>query len=411
MAQRVFVVGGAISQFIGKHHPDFVWKKHPDFGKRENPSLEQTLHQATRAALEATGVPAASIERAYVGNFAGELFSQQGHLGAMLSAAMPEFAYLPAMRVEGACASGGLAFLAGVDAVRAGADVVLVAGAEVQTTVGARQGAEYLARAAHFARERAIDDFTFPCMFARRARHYFEATDANAEDTALVVAKAYACAAKNPLAHMHARTLTLEQARESDCFLTNEDYKSYLRLSDCSQVSDGGAALVLVSERGLQKLEKQADAIELIGAGHACGPLGDVPDLTWLDVTARAASRAFAQAGLAPRDVQVAEVHDCFSVTELLMYEALGFAERGQGARLVREGATGLDGRIPVNTGGGLIAYGHPVGATGVKQILEIWKQTTGRAGAYQLAEPPQVGLCANMGGDDRTSVVTIFRK
>ncbi len=411
MSQRVFVVGGAITSFIGKHHPDFVWKKHPDFGKRENPSLEQTLHKAALDALEATGVPASSVERAYVGNFAGELFSSQGHLGAMLAAASPGLAYLPAMRVEGACASGGLAFLAGVDAIRAGANVVLVVGAEVQTTVGARKGAEFLARAAHFAQERAIDEFTFPCMFARRARHYFASSDATAEDTALVVAKAYACAAKNPLAHMHTRTLTLEQARDSDCFLANEEYKSYLRLSDCSQVSDGGAALVLVSERGLQKLEKQADALELIGAGHACGPLGNVADLTWLDVTARAASRAYSQAGLAPSDVQVAEVHDCFSVTELLMYEALGFAARGRGAELVREGATDLTGRIPVNTGGGLIAYGHPVGATGVKQILEIWKQTSGKAGAYQLAQPPQIGLCANMGGDDRTSVVTIFRK
>ncbi len=409
--RRAFVIGGAITPFIGKYHPDFIWKKHPDFGKRTNPSLEDNLSQAVRDALTATGVPAGSIEKAFVGNFAGELFSQQGHLGAMLTRADPDLAYLPAMRVEGACASGGLAFLAGLDAIRAGADVVLIAGAEVQTTVGARQGAEFLARAAHFEQERGLDDFTFPCMFARRGKAYYAATDAGPDDTARVSAKAYACAAKNPLAHMRARTLSFEDCQSSDTFLGNEEFKEYLRLSDCSQVSDGGAALLLVSEQGLEKLEKRDACLEVIGAGHACGPLAAVPDLTWLDVTARASARAYAQAGLAPSDVQVAEVHDCFSVTELLMYEALGFAERGAGARLIREGVTDLDGSLPVNTGGGLIAYGHPVGATGVKQILEVYKQCLGQAGDYQLARQPEVGLCANMGGDDRTSVVTIFRR
>ena len=132
--RRVTIAGGAITPFIGKFHPDFIWKKHPDFGKKENPSLEQLLHHVALGACEDVGVDPAVVDRGYVGNFVGELFSQQGHLGAMAAAAHEGFLYTPFSRVEGACASGGLALAAGVDAIQAGANVVLVTGVEVQTT-------------------------------------------------------------------------------------------------------------------------------------------------------------------------------------------------------------------------------------------------------------------------------------
>lgn len=413
--RRVFIVGGEITPFIGKSHPDFVWKKHPDFGKRENPSLEDYLSQSIAGALEKTGVDADLIERGYVGNFAGELFSNQGHLGALAVRADEKLHGKPFMRVEGACASGGLAIISAVDALSAGCDVVLAVGAEVQTTVSARDGAGFLARASHWEEERSIDEFTFPAMFARRAKHYKEAHGVTDEDIAHVVVKAYANANKNPNAHMREVKVDLAHASvagdRNPAFLANEDLKPHLKVTDCSQVSDGGAAVILATEEGLKKLGKTPeDCIELLSYGHATGPLGRVEDFTSLDTTKKAAAEAYRDAELGPDDVQVCEVHDCFAVTEVLMYEALGFAEPGQGGALAREGATGIEGRIPVNTGGGLIGFGHPVGATGIKQVLEIYRQMKGLCGDYQMPTPPKVGLTANMGGDDRTSVCMAFK-
>ena len=413
--RRVFLVGGAITPFIGKHHPDFIWKKHPDFGKRENPTLEAYLHQAAAAAMDDAGVSADQIEKGYVGNFAGELFSSQGHLGAMMARGDDGFAYTPFTRVEGACASGGLAVIGAVEAIQAGRDVVMAVGAEAQTTVSARDGAGFLARASHWETERALDEFTFPAMFARRAKAYQEATGTTEEDIAHVVVKAYANANKNPLAHMKNVKVDLEHAKaahdRNPNFLRNEEFGSFLKITDCSQVSDGGAAIVLASEEGLAKLGKSpADCVELISYAQTTSALGKVSDFTRLDNTQRAAAEAYADTGLSPGDIDVCEVHDCFAVTELLMMEALGFADYGKAKDVARDGGTGLDGSIPINTGGGLLAFGHPVGATGIKQIFDVARQMKGACGDYQLAERPKVGLAANMGGDDRTTVVTILR-
>jgi len=413
--RRVFLIGGAHSGFIGKFHPDFVWKGHSDFGKRQNPSLEQHLKTAIIHALEKTGVPATAIQRGYVGNFTGELFAKQGHLGAIAASAHPDLKYKPFARLEGACASGGLALVAGIDAISAGNDAVLVSGVEVQTTVSAAEGADYLARAAHYEKQRACDPFTFPCLFARRAKAYREAFQLSEQDLARVVVKAYANANKNPNAHMQAVKMTLENAsRASDknpAFLENNAVRDFMKVSDCSQVSDGASAVVLLSDAGLRRLGKRAeDAVEIVAFGQATAPLDEEPDPLELSTTRHAVQEAYRDAGIGPHEVGVAEVHDCFSVTELLMYEALGLAAKGRGVDLVRDGSTTLIGRIPVNTGGGLLAFGHPVGATGVKQALEIWKQQKGRAGDYQIPKQPVWGVAANMGGDDRTAVVTVYR-
>ncbi|MEM1349282.1 MAG: hypothetical protein AAGI01_12045, partial [Myxococcota bacterium] len=358
--RNVYVVGGDLTTFIGKHHPDFIWKKHPDFGKRENPTLEQLMTQAILGALEKTGVSAEHIQRGYVGNFAGELFSNQGHMGALAVRAHEALHGTPFIRVEGACASGGLGIVGAIEALQAGLDVVMAAGAEVQTTVSAREGAGYLARASHWETERDIDEFTFPAMFARRAKHYKQAYGVTDEDIAHVSVKAYANANKNPYAHMRTVEMSLEQAAHvgdrNPNFLKNEELRDHLKVSDCSQVSDGAAAIILATQEGLAKLGKSpAECIELTAYGVATSPLGDVQDYTFLHNTNRAASEVYADAGISPQDVQVCEVHDCFAVTELLMYEALGFAERGEGAALVKNGATAIDGATPVNTGGGLL--------------------------------------------------------
>ena len=414
-ARPVFVVGGHITPFIGKKHPDFIWKRHPEFGQRENPSLEDYIQQSVTGALEATGTPAAEVQKAWVGNFVGELFSNQGHLGAAVVGAHPDLLYKPVMRVEGACASGGLAFASAVEAIQAGTDVALVVGVEVQTTQSARIGGDYLARASHYARQREIDDFTFPALFARRSKAYREAFGLTDEELAHVSVKAYANANRNPLAHMKAVSMDLETASTAGdanpAFLTNETLAPFMKVSDCSQVSDGGAALVVVSEAGLQKLGKsKSDAIELVGLAHTTGNLWEDGDPLRLATTIAAMERVYAQAGITIDQVDVAEVHDCFTITELLMMEAMGMADAGQAVSLIKDGQTAIDGRLPINTGGGLVGFGHPVGATGVKQVVEIWRQMKSQCGDYQVPEVPKVGLTVNMGGDDKTVVASAFR-
>lgn len=413
-SRRAFVLGGHITPFIGKKHPDFIWPKHPDFGKRDNPTLEDTITASVLGALSATGVAAEAVQKAWIGNFVGELFNQQGHLGAAVVGAHAGLRHKPVMRVEGACASGGLAFASAVESIRAGTDVALVVGAEVQTTASARQGGDYLARASHYRRQRTLDDFTFPALFARRVKATHHAFDWTFEDQARVSVKAYHNANRNPLAHMKAVKLDLATASATSdanpAFLANPELAPWMRMSDCSQVSDGGAALIVVSEDGLRRLGRDpSDAIEVLAVGHATDDLYEDGDLLEMATIAAAARQAYAEAGLSAEQVEIAEVHDCFAIAELLGYEALGFAKRGQAVGLVREGRTELTGDRPVNTGGGLIGFGHPVGATGVKQILEVFKQMKGTAGDYQIARRPGIGLCANMGGDDKTAVVSLF--
>lgn len=414
LSRRAFVIGGNITPFIGKGSPDFIWKGHADFGKRENPTIEELITTSVLGALETTGVPAASIEKGWIGNFVGELFVNQGHLGAALVGAHRDFMYKPMMRVEGACASGGLAFSSAIDSIQAGTDVALVAGVEVQTTAAARVGGDYLARAAHYRRQRPIDEFTFPAMFAARVKAYREKYGLTDEDLGRVAVKAYSNANKNPLAHMRAVKMPLQQAAKASdrnpAFLSNPDLQPYMKVSDCSQVSDGGAALIVVSEEGLRKLGKsRGDAIEVLACQTATGNLYEDNDPVQMETTHAAAQRAYAQAGASPKSIGLAEVHDCFTITELLMYETLGWAAPGTAIELIKEGRTDIEGDIAVNTGGGLVGFGHPVGATGVKQVLEIWRQMKGRCGDYQVPGAPELGLTANMGGNDKTAVVSIF--
>lgn len=416
-SRRVFLVGGHITPFIGKGSPNFIWKKHPDFGKRTNPALKDYIATSIRGALASTGATAEHVDRVYVGNFAGELFNQQGHLGAAIAAGDPGLLFKPSMRVEGACASGGLAAAEAVLAVRAGSDCVLAVGAEMQSAASAREGGTFLARAADFERQAGIDDFTFPCLFARRTKAYLEKyPHAGFQDLGAVSAKAYGNGNLNPLAHMRAVRVSAEHAstasRTNPNFLSNEEFSSYLRVTDCSQVSDGGAACVVASEEGVKRLGKQlSDCVEVVGNDYGAGDLySDPDDLTEMATIKTVVRRMMAAHKLQIADIGVAELHDCFTMAEMLAYEAIGLAEPGRACDVVRSGATERSGTLPVNTGGGLISFGHPVGATGIKQILEIYRQMKGECGEYQLASRPELGLAVNMGGDDKTVAAMILR-
>jgi len=409
-----FIAAQALTPFIGKGSPNFIAKGHPDYGVKENPTLEDHIVTVIRQLLDDNAIDPSLIQRGYIGNFAGELFSSQGFLGAMLARADKRLAGVGCARVEAACASGGVGIVGAIEAVQAGLDVVLVVGAEVQTTVRAREGADYLARAAHYASERSIDDFTFPALLARRAKAYKETYGLTDRDLAHFSVKAYANANRNPLAHMHTVKMTLDQAATaSDSnpnILQNPELHEHLRVSDCSQVSDGAAAVIIASEAGLEKLGRvRQDCVQLKSYGFCTNPLGQVDDLLRLDTAASAAAEALQDGGITPQDVQMAEVHDCFTIAELMMYEAVGFAEPGKGIDLLRSGDTSLEGSVPVNPGGGLVGFGHPVGATGVKQAAEVYRQMKGLCGDYQIQKDIHTGLTANMGGDDRTVVSLVL--
>lgn len=407
--RRVFVVGGAITPFIGKFHPDFIWKGHPDVGQRENPTIEQHLTAAIEAAFADAGIKGESIERAYIGNFAGGLFVNQLHMGSM-AARVPGLDGAPISRIEGACASGGMAIVSAIESLQAGHDIALAAGAEVQNTRNAQDGAEFLARASHYETERSLDVFAFPAMFARRAKAYFADTGLEREALAHVVMKAFGNANKNPLAHMKDVQISMEEAstvgKRNQEFLSNPELRAELRVLECSPVSDGGSAVVLATEEGLKKLGRSTDGlIEIVSYGQRTGALGRTPEQTKLVEVQKTVAQVLGDANVELGQIGVAEVHDCFAIAEVMMMEAIGLAPYGEGITPIRDGVTSLEGRLPVNTGGGLIGFGHPIGATGIKQLLEVRKQMRGEAGEYQIAERPEFGLTVNMGGDDRTIV------
>ena len=413
--RRVFVVGGAHSPFLGRGRPEFIWKGHPDYGVRSNPTLEEHMRVATLGAFEATGVLPSAIEKAYVSNFLGECFSRQGHLGAMLAAVDSGLEGIPIARIEAACASGAAAIAACVDAMQGGVDVTMVVGVEVETNSSTRDGIDYMARAAHYEQSRDWDSFTFPYVFARRAKHYKAAFGADDRDIAEVVAKAYGNANRNPLAQMHSVTMSAEWAAtvsdHNAHFLSDPDYREHIKQADCTTFTDGGSAVILASEEGLERLGiPRSQCTEILAYGHSVAGLGKETDPTRLENMARAAKVAYADAGVSASEVEVVEVHDCFSINELQHYEALGLCDWGEAPSLLKSGATAIEGRVPVNTGGGLLGFGHPIGATGVKQVLEIWRQMKGQCGQYQMPATPGVGVSANLGGDDRTGIVMVHR-
>ena len=410
-----FIVGGAHSPYIGKGHPDFVGREEREQGVASNPTIEDHIVTAVSGALASTTAEpeavARAVERGYIGNFLGELFCQQGLLGAAVVAAHPDLDGKPFFRTEAACASGGAAIVACIDAISAGHDVTLAVGAEVECTTSGREGAEYMARACHYPTERALDDFVFPYLFAVRARAYKQAHGATEDDLHQVVLKAYDNANRNPLAHMHSTRLTLDELQSSNnrVFLQDPELRPHMQLYDCTHFSDGASAILIASEEGLARLGvDRSRCTQVLSHGSATAPLDGAKDPLELSTMGRAAFEAFRDAGVRPGDMAVAELHDCFSIAELLVSEAIGLANPGGALELIRSGATRRDGRIPVNTGGGLIGFGHPVGATGVKQVLEVHRQMRGLCGDYQIATTPELGVSANLGGDDRTAVVMV---
>src|SRR6059058_4715493 len=367
--------------------------------KKEGKTIRHLIAEAGKKALDDAKTDPAEIQAAAVGNFNAGQFTKQLHLGAFIPEIDPKLHGIPTMHTEAACASGALSVLLGAHWIMGGFhDAVLVVGAEQQKTMSSKDGSDVLGAAADFDVERPeYGDFMFPKLFGRIAQIYIDKYGASPDDLAAVAYKNYAHAALNPLAQMREANLTYDCASQvSD---KNPSVAPPLRVSDCSQITDGAAAVVLVSGKYLDRIGRDKSKLpRLLGFGHTTDYLAlEKKDAPNFSTARKAASKAFGMASLTPRDMHGVEVHDCFSITEIVTYEILGLAEKGKGAELAKSGATTLPQvrgerikgkvgwEIPVNTGGGLIGDGHPVGATGVRQVFEAYQQLTEQASARQI--------------------------
>jgi len=395
MAEPVYIIGAGRTDFKRNF-------------RKEGKTIRDIIAETARETLKDAGISARDVQSGIVGNFAAGLFTHQLHLGSLLIDADEGLKGIPTLHTEAACASGGVAVLTGIQQILSGLhDVVLVVGAEQQKTMAPAEGADVLATAGDWSREKPLyGEHMFPKLFAHIAKTYMEKYGLNPTQLASVVAKNYENAQKNPLAQKFGTPMTKERASTpSD---DNPEFAPPLKVTDCSQITDGGAGVVLASKRFVDKLGCE-NAVKLLGFGHTTDHLElNKKDVPTFSVSRKAAVQAYKMAGLRPSDINAAEVHDCFSISEIIEYEILGFAEPGRGVLLLKEGATRLDGRIPVNPSGGLIADGHPVGATGVRQVWEAHRQLTGAAGGRQIKNARRF-LTFNMGGSMTTNVCMIW--
>ena len=374
------------------------------FGERWDVSLRDMIGEAGVLAIEDAEIAGEQIDALFVGNMSGGRFVEQEHIGALIAdCAGLSRMHIPSTRVEAACASGGLALRQAVLAVASGYhDIVIAAGVEKMTDVSSGTAADALAAAA----DREWECFfgaTFPALYAMMARLHMRRFGTTHDQMAQVAVKNHHNACYNPIAQYHME-ISIEDVNRSSLVADP------LRILDCSPISDGAAAVVLAPTETARRL---ADTpIRIVGSAQASDTLAlhDRRDLTTLDATVHAGRAAFAQAGIEPRQVDVAEVHDCFTIAEILAIEDLGFVEKGQGGKATEEGLTALGSSLPVNTSGGLKACGHPVGATGIKQAYEIALQLRGEAGKRQVDEA-DIGLTHNVGGSGGTALVHILAR
>lgn len=370
------------------------------FGSFPDRSLRSLAEEAIKHALADAGLAPREMEAFYLGNFAGPSFAGQNHLAPYVGSAAG-LEGIPCTRIENACASGGSAFFHAWQAVSAGLyDFVLVAGVEKMTSQPTAKVTEILAGAGDMATEGAAGA-TFPSLFAMIARRHMHEFGTTREHLAAVAVKNHANGAKNPLAHMR-KVITLEQA------LAGRPVADPLTVYDCSLVSDGAAALVLAPlERARSLSSRFARILSVVQTSDRVA-LDEKCDITVFPAVAAAGRQAYRAAGLGPNDIDFAEVHDCFTIAEVIATEDLAFVKKGDGGRFAAAGCTALNGKIPINSTGGLKSKGHPVGATGVGQICDIVTQLRGEAGDCQAARH-SVGLAQNLGGSGASCVVSIL--
>ena len=375
-----------------------------EFGELWDFSFREIGIRAGLAAVANANITAEKIDAIYVGNMSAGRFIEQEHIGALIA----DYAglardHIPATRVEAAGASGGLALREGFIAVASGMhDIVVVGGAEKMTDVSDTESAMIQSSAADQEWETVLGA-TFPGLHALIARRHMHEHGTTREQLADVAVKNHKNGSLNPKAQF-------QREIKRETVLGSPLVASPLRVFDCAPSSDGAAAVVLCP---LEQAKNYTDMpIEIVGSGQASDSLAlhHRKDVCTMEATKVAAARAFKMANLTQKDVRVAEVHDNFTISEILAVEDLGFFKKGEGGKATEDGRTSLSGEIAVNTSGGLKARGDPIGATGLAQAVEIVTQLRGGAGKRQVKDA-SIGLTHNVGGTGATAVVHLFRR
>jgi acetyl-CoA C-acetyltransferase len=372
------------------------------FGKLEELYAREIFAEAAKEAFERCPNldPKKDVEALYVGHM-GESYEHQGHTGATM-ADWTGILHVPATRMEAACASSGAALRVAVQAILSGlADVVMVGGVEKMTHRSTAEVTEYLAMASDFPFEQ-YNGITFPGLYALMATAHMHDYGTTEQDLAMVSVKNHYHGSMNPKAHIQ-KEITLATA------LSSRIVAWPLKLYDCSLITDGASCLILTKPELARRYTDMP--VHIIGSGQASDTIGlyERNSFTSLVAAKKAAREAFRIAEIHPEDVDVAEVHDCFTIAELIAYEDLSLCKPGESSRLIELGETRLGGRIPINTSGGLKAKGHPVGATGTAQAYEIYLQLTEGAGRRHV-KGAKIGLTHNVGGSGATATVHLYR-
>ncbi len=369
------------------------------WGELWEKSLRDIFVESALEAVKDAGVD--RIDSMYVGCMTSGLFVGQEHLGSLLADYLG-MGPIPSLRVETACASGGAAFKQAVIEVGSGvSDIVLAGGVEKMTDIGG-DGATFALSTAADAEYEVYSGVTFPGLYAMMAVAHMDAYGTTREQLAAVSVKNHANGAKNPHAQ-YPFELTVERV------LNSVMISDPLTILDCSPITDGAAAVIVCPLDMAKDLTKNKP-IKVLASTHATDTIAlhSREDLAWLGAVAKAGELAYKQAGLSPSDIDLVEVHDCFTIAEVCTIEALGFFERGKGGASAESGESAIGGRIPVNASGGLKSKGHPVGATGIAQIVEVTKQLRGEADKRQV-EGAKIGMTQNMGGTGGSCVVHIL--
>ncbi len=370
------------------------------FGELWEKSFREIYLEAGLKAIEDAGIEGKEIEALYVGNMSSGMYLNQEHVAALIAdyAGLAELG-IPAIRVEAADASGGLALKEAYMAVASGIHkIVVAAGVEKVTDVG---DAMKIASSSADQEWECFAGANLPALYALIARLHMKKFGGKEEDLALVAVKNHKNAVNNPIAQFR-REISVEEV------LNSPYIAEPLKVLDSAPISDGAAAIVLASEEIARKYTDTPVFIECAQASDYVA-LQSRKDLLTMNAVVKAAREAYRRAKVSAKDIDVAELHDSFTFAEILEYEDLGFAEKGKGYELIREGVTEIGGDLPVNTSGGLKACGHAIGATGIRQAVEIVQQLRNEAGKRQV--DAEVGLSLNIGGTGATAVVTIYKR
>jgi acetyl-CoA C-acetyltransferase/acetyl-CoA acyltransferase len=408
--KKIYLTAGYNTISLGTGRKEFNPKK-------ERPGIEHYIKEAGQAVLKKIG-GADIVDEGVISNFMAARWNRQGNIAAFIPYIDEGLRFKPSVSVEGACGSGSLALTSAFKSVLAEtADVVLTLGFEVQNTVKALYGADYLAIAGWYKFRKNGHAYFFPGQFSDRAGAYFEKY--GYEYTRKGFARWFRNAIENarldPTAQEYHNTVPDLEALYHKVQPNPAKFVDNLTVFDCSKVSDAASAIAIMSEEGLNKANiDKSQAIEVISWGQAVDDITRLPENP-VELTAykHAVDEALRDAGLTINDIGTIETHDCFTIAAVIGVEMLGLAKPGEGAEYIYEGNTARDGYMPMNTTGGLIGWGHPTGATGIHMAVTLWQQLTGQAGDAQITinSDRPYGLAVNMGGDDKTLTAIIYKK